>query len=136
MASLRNKKSISSPPGNGQELVKVTYDFAYDTGAQADYDVLENTGQDGVIVEHVMTIGETTCAGVNCNLDLGKAAGGTEFQSDFDGPTITADYIMLSSTANTKVELTNGEKIVLGIETADLTAGKFHMYFRIYKKPY
>lgn len=134
--SLTSKKSIGAPAANAEEIVKVTFDMADELGTIADYDVIENTGTDGCIVEFLYSICETTVVGVGANIDLGKGDGGAEFLSDSDGPTMTAESFTYSATPGTKVELTNGEKIVMGIETAAITAGKFHMYFKISRKPF
>ena len=136
MAVLDKKKNLGAPASNAQELIHVEYDFAVDAGAIADYDVLENTGTDGMIVEFLYSIAETTVVGVGVNIDLGKGLGGVEFLTDSDGPTMVADSFTYSATQGLKVELTNGEKIVMGVETAAITAGKIHMYFMVSRKPY
>lgn len=130
--SLKDKKYIGAMFEKDAEVIRVTYDFAKDTGAQADYDVLEAQGN--CIVRFEYAIGRTSVVGSTANLDLGKADGGTEFWSDADGPSIAADAFDYSDTVGTCVELTDGEKIVLGIENADLTAGVFDMVFTIFKK--
>lgn len=134
--SLTTKKYIGSQFENGSELVKVTYDFAVEGGAIGDYDVLEASSK--CVVEclylHVET--EVDSAMDGTVLDLGKGDGGTEFFSDLAETSLGAEAINAPTAENRFVELTAGEKIVLGIETEAATAGKFHMVFRILDKSF
>lgn len=134
--SLTAKKILQAPSSKAEELVHVVYDFANDGGAQGDYDVLENGSSDEMIVELDRIEVETAGAGATSVLDLGKGEGGTEFLSDKAVASFSTDAILLSDTANTMVSLASGEKIVMGIETADLTAGKYHFIFKMKKRSY
>jgi len=130
--ALANKKNIGNIQNGKKEIISVEYDFANDTGDIDDYDVLENIGDNDMIVELLEIHVETAVtSGGAANLDLGVGDGGVEILSDEDATTgqMTADLILLSATP--KVVLTNGDKIVFGIETAALTAGKFHMVFEV-----
>lgn len=133
--SLDNKKNIGAPASNAREMVKVVYDFAVDGGSIADYDVLENTGTDEVVISLDRIEVETAVLSAGALVaDLGKSDGGTEFKSDLAKATMAADAILTSDTAETHVSLANGEKIVLGIEAAAATAGKIAMYFIIKRR--
>lgn len=134
MAVLADKKIVGAGFKNSQELVRVTYDFAVDGGSVADYDVLEAEGN--CIVEFVcFDIKTAVTSGGSLVVDLGKGAGGTEFKSDLAVASMTLDAILGPATAETnKVELSDGEKIVLGLEAAAATAGKFDLLFRIYSR--
>ena len=135
--SLDKKKNIGAPAYNAEELVSVVYDFSVDGGAIGDYDVLENTGTDEVIVELDRIEVETAVtSGGALVADLGKGDGGTEFISDKAVAALTVYSIHLPDTAGTKVALGNGEKVVLGIEAAAATAGKMHMVFKIKRRQY
>lgn len=132
--ALVDKKLVGQVFENDSELVKVTYDFASDGGATGDYDVLEAQGP--VMVEclalHVET--EVDSSGDGTVLDLGKGDGGTGFFSDLAEGNLGAEAINAPTAENRFVELTSGEKVVLGIEGEAATQGKLHMLFRVYKK--
>lgn len=128
--SLDNKKIIGAPFPNAEEIIRVTYDFDNDGGAVSDLDVFEAAGALIVELMHITCVTTCTSAGAAV-LDIGKGDGGTEFKSDIGFATIAADAVLVADTAGTKVVLADGDKIVLGIETAALTAGKFDMVFKI-----
>ena len=134
MAVLNDKKTVGAPFGNESKLVCVTYDFSKDTGAVADYDVLEADGS--LLVQLINIDVETalTCAS-DFDIDLGKGAGGTEFLSDAAKAAFAIDTQVSPDTVGKFVELADGEKIVMGIETAAATAGKMHMMFLCYRRP-
>lgn len=133
MAVLVGKKKIGPEFSNAQEIVKVIYDFAADTGAVADYDVLEAAGPvlvklAGVFVETAVTSGGSLV------VDLGKGAGGTDFWSDKAVAALTVNSVHgVDSAADKAVYLASGEKIVLGLEVAAATAGKVHFIFEVMK---
>jgi hypothetical protein len=134
MAVLADKKTVGAPFDGQSKLVKVEYNFAVDTGAQADYDVLEADGS--MVVELVFAkVNTAVTSGGSLVMDLGKAAGGVEFFSDKAVAALTLDSMHQAVALTKAVELTDGEKIVMGIEAADATAGKIEFVFRIYKRP-
>ena len=134
MAVLSDKKIVGAPFGNECKLVVVEYDFDVDGGAVADYDVIEADGS--LLVEFFNADVETalTCA-TDFDIDLGKSAGGVEFWSDLAKASFAIDAQVNSANPGAMVELADGEKIVMGIETAAATAGKMHLMFRCYKRP-
>ena len=133
--SLVAKKTIGAPFANSSELIEIIYDFSVDGGLVGDYDVLEADG--ACIVECKYLIVETAVtSGGSLVADLGKADGGTEYFSDLAVAALTLESIHAPTAENRFVELTNGEKIVFGIEAAAATAGKIHMVFEVRKKPY
>lgn len=134
--ALANKKIVGAPFENDTDLVRVTYDFAADGGATGDYDVLEADGSCIVELEYLIVETEVDSAGDACVLDLGKGDGGTGYFSDLAEGSLAADAINAPTAENRFIELTDGEKIVLGVEGEAATAGKFHMVFRIHKKPF
>lgn len=133
MAVLSNHRTVGAPMGNASELVRVEYDFANDAGAIADYDVL--TADGSVLVELVNIDVETAVLSDGALVvDLGKEAAGTDFLSDTGKAALAVDAQLPADTVGTIVELADGEKIVMGVEAAAATAGKFHMMFRIYSR--
>lgn len=117
---------------NEEKWVKVTYDFSNDGGATGDYDVLENenSATDFVVTDFYAHVHTNVTTGSDSDIDLGIGDGGTEFLSDWDAPSAAADSIVGMDTA-TPVKLAASGKIVMGIETAALTAGRIDFYFKI-----
>jgi len=132
MAVLADKKMVGAEFQKSFEIVRVQYNYANDTGAQADYDVLEAAGACVVKLLHAHVKTAVTSGG-SLVMDLGKEAGGTEFWSNKAVANLTLDSMhAVDAIAGTSgVELTEGEKIVLGIEAADGTAGKIEFVFAI-----
>lgn len=128
MAALADAKTVAAPFGNVGEYVRVVYDFAVDTGAQADLDVLVADGNLLVRLVNVDVAAAVTSDGAVA-IDLGKGAGGTEWWSDKLKAALGLDVQVPGSL--TLIELADGEKIVLGIEAADATAGKMVFLFEI-----
>ena len=132
MAVLKDKKLVGAEFQKSFEIVRVVYDFAQDTGAVADYDVLEASGPCVVKLLHAHVKTAVTSGG-SLVVDLGKAAGGTEFWSDKAVAALTLDSMhsvdAIAGTAG--VELTEGEKVVVGLEAAAATAGKVEFVFAV-----
>jgi hypothetical protein len=126
---LDDKKTVGASFGNAVEVVRVVYDFANDTGAQADLDVLVAESACVVHLKHAIVKTAVTSGGAAV-LDLGKGDGGTEMWSNKAKAALTLNSLHL---ATAPVYLAATEKIVLGIEAADLTAGKIEFVFEIVK---
>jgi len=134
MAVLNGHMTLGAPFSNASELVSITYDFSVDTGAVADYDVI--TADGNLLVELVnIDVEAALTSATDFAIDLGKDAGGVEFRSNSAKAVFALDAQVPADTVGTIVELADGEKIVMGIETAAATAGKMHMMYRIYKRP-
>lgn len=134
MAALSGHKTVGSPFGNAVELVVVTYDFSVDGGAISDLDVLTADGNLLVELYNIDVETAATSAGAAV-MDLGKGAGGVEFKSDEAKADLSLDAQVAADTPGTIVELADGEKIVMGIEAAAYTAGKFHFMFKVMGRP-
>jgi hypothetical protein len=133
MAVLADKKVVGAPFGNASEIVRVTYDFAVDGGAVADYDVLE--ADSNILVQLVTADVKTAVTSADAILfDLGKGAGGGEFWTDVVKGTLLLDAQVVSEVAGAVVELADGEKIVMGIEAFAATAGKITFTFLVYAR--
>ena len=129
--SLADKKIQGAPMGNEARIINVIYDFDEDGGTQADLDVLQSDGAMICELQHIYTETAMTSGGAAL-IDLGKGDGGTEFLSDKGFGDFSANAI-IKPDAEAGIYLADGEKIVMGIEGADLTAGKIHFRFKCYK---
>ena len=128
--ALEAKEMVGGSFDNRVELLRVRYDFAREGGAVGDYDVLE--AEKDCVIQLKGIHGKTTCtSGGAAVLDLGKGDGGTEFKSDLGFASVAADAALGPDTEGTRIKLAAGEKIVLGIEAAALTAGVFDMVFEV-----
>jgi len=133
MAILKDKRNIASPFSNEAQLVRVSYDFANDGGAIADYDVLE--AKSNCLVELVnIDVKTAVTGGAGAVVDLGKGAGGIEFKSDLAAVTIAVDTQIQADTVGKIVELADTEKIVMGVEVGAITAGKVEFLFKVYSR--
>lgn len=134
MAVLSNHKKVGAGFSNDAELVRVEYNFANDTGAVADYDAF--TADGACLVEFLGADCQTAITGTaTANMDLGKGAGGVEFLSALDvGGGISVDVQTAPATAGLMVDLADGEKIVMGIDTEAVTAGKLVFLFKVYAR--
>lgn len=132
MAVLADKKLVGAEFKKSFEIVRAVYDFAADTGAVADYDVLEASGACVVKLLHAHVKTAVTSGG-SLVVDLGKSAGGTQFWSDKAVAALTLDSIhsvdAIAGTAG--VVLAEGDKVVLGLEVAAATAGKIEFVFAV-----
>jgi len=117
---------------NEEKWISIDYNFANDTGAQADYDVF-TAGVKMLVLDFYATVA-TTLAGATANIDLGVGAGAVELWSDYDGPALvsTTDAYMADA-AFVPLLLAAAAKIVMGVETADLTAGIMTLHFKVKK---
>jgi hypothetical protein len=140
--ALADKKFIGGASGTdgvwstGEEWIKVEYDFDNDTGAIADYDVLENdSGVDFVITDFYCFVETAATSGTDFDIDLGIDDGGTEIWSDKAKAGFAINTIVGMDTA-APVYFADGTAVVMGIETATATAGKWHMYFKLKQLSY
>lgn len=132
MAELAGKRIVGGGFENDRELIRITYDFAVDGGAIADFTVLTADKDCIVKLEHLVVETAVTSAGALV-LDLGKGTGGVEFISDAAVASLSINAIINSATAELGVKLVSGDTIQMGIEAFVATAGKFHMTFSIWK---
>ena len=131
--ALADVKTVGGGFSNEAQYVRVVYDFGVDTGAIKDYDILVSDGS--CLVELVnMDFEVAGTSGGASVMDVGKDDGGTQFKSDLAVASMTLDAQIASDNPGTIVELADGEKIVMGIEAATLTAGKIVYLFRVYKR--
>lgn len=133
MAVLKDAKTVSAPFSNSMELVKVTYDFAEDGGSIADYDVIVASGSMIVGFLYAEVEAALTSSGAMV-VDLGKGAGGTQLWSDQAVATLALDAVLGPDGVERFVELTDGEKIVMGVEAFAATAGKMHLVFQVFRR--
>lgn len=133
MAVLADAKTVGPEWTNGQEIVKVIYDFSVDGGSVADYTVLTAAG-DVLVKLAAMYVEAAVTSGGALVMDLGKGAGGVDFMSDKAVAALTLNSVHnTDSGADKAVYLTSGDTIQMGIEAFAATAGKLHMVFEVMK---
>lgn len=143
MASLAKKITRSAGFANKKELYRVTYDFAVDAGAQAAYDIFEADG--AVVITDFYVVVKTTCtSGGSATVKAGKTGDDDSFLKTTEGAVanLVANAVfpakpeLTEGTPNTiaprlPTRLADGEKLLMTIGTADLTAGKLEFVFEV-----
>lgn len=137
MAALKGWKKIGGPFTNETEVVKVTYDFANDTGAVAAYDAL-TAEQSCVIVGFYAVVETAATSGGSMTLDVGITGDTNLLLADLAVASMTAGSLhkptIVEGTPNVlplPVKLASAAKVLFEIKTAALLTGKVHMYFTI-----
>lgn len=128
--ALTDKNFSGSPFSDREYITHVVYDFANDAGATANWLNLDAfTGTVAVEVLYVYT--ETTVVGATATIDLGKGNGGTEFLSAKAITALTAGSLVEVDTPGTRIIFTSSDALALSIDTAAITAGKFHIVYKV-----
>jgi len=125
MAAVKDAKIVGAPFSNAVEVVKVKFDSAIDGLAQADLDLL--TAEDDVILKLVgFKVTAAVTSGGSAVFDLGVGVGGVQMASNLaiTGFTLGA---FVAAPVESYIKLAAGQKLVLGIEVANLTAGAFEV---------
>jgi hypothetical protein len=133
MMSLAAKKDIYSTFSNSEEWHKVVYDFSVDGGATSDYDVFE-AKEDLIVTDFYYSVEAACTSAGSAVVDLGVGDGGVDFLSNVTVATLnTVGHASGADTAGI-VQVESGEKVVMGLETATLTAGKIAFNFKVKKQ--
>lgn len=154
MTALVNKKTVGGPFPNASELIRVRYDFANDAGAQGAYDVLVADG--ALIVKDFYAVVKTTCTGTGATVKVGPTGDDSRFVTTTAGAVanLTANAVLRAvpvvaislseGTPNTETHtvtprvpwrLADGEKVLMTIGTADLTAGAIEFVMEVQRVP-
>lgn len=139
MTALVGAKYLNGSSGNEgifsneDKWVKVQYNFASDTGAQADLDVLVNgsASKEYAIVDFFAYCDAACTTATTSVIDLGISAGGTELWSNKDAASLLTLGAVVGMDTAKPIRLPASGKIVMGIETGDLTAGKISFNFKV-----
>lgn len=135
MAAVVDARTVTPGFGNALELVRVEYDFAKDGGATGALDLLTATSA-MVVVAAWLTVKTTCTSGGSATVKVGVTGDDDRFVNTTQGAvanlTALATIIppALEGTPNviaTPVALAAGEKVLMTIGTAALTAGKFEV---------
>ena len=134
----RVETKIDEMQAGGWQLVRGVYDFAVSTGAQAEYDIFDVTGD---VLVQVIGVGKTavTDAAGASRLQVGVTGDTDALLAQIEGPHLTIGDIWHDATPTTKAEkfdlygahsavITGGQDIVMEISGADITAGVIHFY--------
>lgn len=129
MAVAKDKKSLGAPASQSVEVVRVTYDFSKDGGAQGSFDLFEAKVPCLVKLRYALAEAAVTSGG-SATISAGKAAAGTAFLS----ASAIANFSLgacVNPASQSSIKLDAGEKIDMTIGTANLTAGKVHFVLEI-----
>ena len=140
MATLADVKYIGGANSNAnvwsndEQWIKVVYNFATDTGAQAALDALVNgsSSKKYAITDFMAFVETAVTSGGSPTVSLGNGSG-KEIWADVAKATLAINKLLGVSGSSTAlpVVLLGSEKLVFTIATADLTAGKIHMFLKV-----
>jgi hypothetical protein len=131
MPALKDAKTIAAPFSNQGELVRVVYDFAKDTGAIANYDLL--IAQNAMIVKLISADVKTAVTSADAvAIDLGKGNGGAQFWADKLKAALAINVQDVGTGG--AVALAATDKIVMGVKTHAITAGKIEFIFEVFAR--
>jgi hypothetical protein len=141
MAALVGAKSAYAPMANGEDTIRIVYDFAVDGGATGALDVF--TASEALIVTHAhLTVKTTATSGGSATLKWGPSADDDRFCDTTQGAvaSLTAGATVvppaLEGTPNVlpvPFKMAAGGKLIQTIGTAALTAGKVEYVLRVIK---
>lgn len=120
-----------TPNSIGHQMYEAEYDFSVDGGAFADtYTLIEFA--DAVAIRLKACKVETAfTSGGAATVSLGVTASGTEMLNAVAIASFTAGSVLNQTTPGAFYKVEDGEKIVLALGTADLTAGKAKFLFEV-----
>lgn len=142
MAVLKDARTDAPGFGNQVEYVRYTYDFAVDGGAATFYDIL-TASQRMVIVSAHATVKTTCTSGGSATVIWGVTGNTNRFMNTTQGAvaSLTAGStivpVAVEGTPNvlpTPCVLPSGDKVLMTIGTAALTAGKIEFVIGLMKQ--
>lgn len=132
MANANAYKKIGPLFSNEIQLVKLTYDFSKDTGAQGNYELGKLGAKCLVVGAHTHV--ETACtSGGSATVTIGAASADADaFLTTAHGAVANlTDDAVWAETAGQLLVIAKDDTIRLTIGTADLTAGKINVYLQV-----
>lgn len=136
MAAVVAAQTIAPPFTNALEYVRVTYDFAKDAGATGALDLFTADG-DLVIAYAHLVVKTAATSGGSATLIWGITGDTNRFADATAGAVanLTAAAVIAPAAADlVPIKLASGDKVLMTIGTAALTAGKIEFVIG-YMKP-
>jgi hypothetical protein len=136
MAAVLAAQTIAPPFSNAKEVVRVVYDFAKDAGATGALDLFTADG-DIVITHAHATVKTTATSGGSATVIWGLTGDTNRFMDTTAGAVanLTAAAVISPASADlVPIKLASGDKVLMTIGTAALTAGKIEFVME-YMKP-
>lgn len=130
MAAVAKAKTVATTFKNDVEVVRIVYDFAVDAGAVGALDLLTVDGDAVVRLKHLAV--KTACtSGGSATVAVGVTGATTAFVDATEGAVanLTANAIIDGASAPKYVA--DGNKVLLTIGTAALTAGKLEAVLEV-----
>lgn len=122
-------KTLGRGFSNEVKMVKLTYDFALDGGAETDTYVLGTAGGKILILDACVHVENACTSGGSATLALGIDGGDVDAFLDTTSGAVAnlVDDFTEKETAGQKLVVADGGKIEAAIGTAALTAGKVNL---------
>ena len=125
-------KKFVDPAKNEIQIVRCEYDFAKDGGSIAAYELMEATG-DIVIHEAHVNVTTAVTSGGSATIDIGKTGATTGLLNAAAISGFSAGAVVATTDATTPVKVADGEKVLMEVKVAALTAGKFEVVLHVSK---
>lgn len=132
MAAIKDTKKVAPTFSNAMEIVRAKYDFAKDAGATGVLDIFE-AAADIVITHFSLTVKKACTSGGSATVKVGVTGSDARFANTTQGAVanLTLGAVIVppavEGTPNVlplPVKLASGEKVLMTIGTAALTAGE------------
>lgn len=139
MAAVKAAMTIAPPFANAKQIERVVYDFAADAGATGVLDLMTADG-DIVITHAHATVKTTATSGGSATVIWGVTGDDNRFANTTQGAVanLTAAAVLLpvedTNSIPVPYKLASGDKVIMTIGTAALTAGKIEFVVE-YMKP-
>jgi hypothetical protein len=142
--TVADHKTICEPFGNGESIVRVTYDFAEDAGTAGAFNLVTADGDIVITDAHMYVETAFDSAGDAAVIDLGVVGVDTDSLIDNapQGRFAAGKFINCLTALEGNVNgtlyslpflLADTKIIAMTVGTAALTAGKAHFFFRYHK---
>ncbi len=132
MANAKKFKKIGGGFTNALEKLELEYDFANDGGAQGTVDLGE-ADADMVIHEAYTKVKAAVTSGGDPTLDIGSTGDPNAIMAAEVKANLGLNVISKGDSASVQLKVAKGDKILLTINTADLTAGKLRVVLMVSK---
>lgn len=125
MAAVKDTKKLAVF-ANEQEMVKVVYDFAKDAGATGALDLFE-AKEDCVIHSAKVKVQTTFTSGGSATLIVGQTGDTDSVMQSVAVASLVAGLVKHADAACQNLKLASGDKVLMTIGTAAMTAGKMEV---------
>lgn len=125
-------KTIDTLFDNERGYAKLTYDFALDGGAYSGNTYRMALVNRKIVITEAVWMIETAVVGTSSTIDIGATTADPDCFGDGVAEATLVDDYAVATAAGQAIVVDAADYIAFTIGTADLTAGKFHLYLTYY----